>query len=101
MIQNQTQPTQQEELGELAFSILRPALTLLNPSKKEVVELNNCLLKLKSLWQRETRDEVLREIDSQFLAKSHMVVSGLHGDLFQIKKQDWNDIRKSIIEQTK
>lgn len=42
--------------------------------------------------------QVMLDIDSQFLDKSHMIVSGLDGDKFQIKKIDWDSIRKSVLQ---
>ena len=47
--------------------------------------------------KEETIYQTMRDIDSEFIQKSHMIVSGLDGDKFQIKKQDWNDIRNSIL----
>ena len=47
--------------------------------------------------KEETIYQTMRDIDSEFLQKSHMIVSGLDGDKFQIKKQDWNDIRNAIL----
>ncbi len=51
--------------------------------------------------KEETIYQTMRDIDSEFIQKSHMIVSGLDGDMFQIKKQDWNDIINSILKRTR
>lgn len=42
----------------------------------------------------------MREVDSMFLDKAVMIVSGLRGDSFQITKKDWNEIRRAVIQKT-
>ena len=57
---------------------------------------DGCTCAVKSMVE-EIKRQIMLDIDSQFIQKSHIVVSGLDGDLFQIKKKDWNEIRKSVI----
>ena len=41
------------------------------------------------------------EIDSEFLSKAIMIVSGLKGDIWQITKKEWNEIIKRNKRQLK